>query len=123
MGITSSSVLGGNWDEAPVHGYNGPLILHFTFFLPLFSFFLLPFLSLRKYCFFLIYVLIVLFAEKHSGNMHISTCTISSLKYLLLKNIPSEGVLLMLMKITFFYDFSQLIFLSSLLGSSSWPPT
>lgn len=67
-------------------------------------FYIFPFVfpsSLFCYCFFFfflkkilllfLYVLTVFSEGKHSGNRHISTCTISSLTYLLLNDILSEG--------------------------------
>lgn len=89
--LTHISILGDSPGKAPVHGHNSSLVLPFTFCPSRLFSYCFPFFS-KKICLLFSNMFRPFFLPgRHSGNMHISTHTISTLKYLLLNNIPSEG--------------------------------
>lgn len=119
------SIFEDNLGEAPVHGYNGPLILYFTFCLPLTSFFYCFFFSLKTVLLLFSYIFWLCFLEESIQ----ATCTTSSLKYLLLNNIPSEGgsvddngshVLLWFSPVNLLVISACCLFLAPWIGKKEW---
>lgn len=121
--VTCISILEDNLGEVPVHRYNGTLILYFNFSLPQSSCFPSAFFTHKK---------ILLFFSPICSDCTFCRKAFRQYAYInihyLVWNIYCQitsqvkGILLMIMEVTFFYDFSQLIFLWSLLDFSSWPP-